>query len=100
QARAVLPSFIRFEGRDGCDRRTWGGWLPRGDNVVAQTYQITSDVRFGSKADMCNANRHVRFTPKSDIKCDTGNVRFGPKADIDILFDHLVGACEHRMRYF
>jgi hypothetical protein len=26
------------------------------------------DVRFGSKADMCNAKRHVRFTPNSDRK--------------------------------
>src|SRR5262249_24781094 len=24
------------------------------------------NVRFGSKADMCDANRHVRFTPNSD----------------------------------
>src|SRR5262249_50470186 len=30
------------------------------------------DVRFGSKADMCSAKRHVRFAPESDIKCDTG----------------------------
>src|SRR5262249_740970 len=29
-----------------------------------------SDVRFGSKADMCSARAHVRFTPESDIKCD------------------------------
>jgi hypothetical protein len=27
-----------------------------------------SDVRFGSKADMCNAPTHVRFTPNSDRK--------------------------------
>src|SRR5262245_15044545 len=26
-------------------------------------------VRFGSKADMCSAKRHVRFTPNSDIDC-------------------------------
>ena len=25
----------------------------------------SADVRFGSKADMCSAKRHVRFTPKS-----------------------------------
>ena len=24
-----------------------------------------TDVRFGSKADICNANRHVRFIPES-----------------------------------
>src|SRR5215471_16450333 len=28
----------------------------------------------------------------------TRNVRYGPKADIAALFDHLVGACEHRWR--
>jgi len=27
----------------------------------------TSDVRFGSKADMCRAKRHVRFTPNSGM---------------------------------
>src|SRR5215813_12941581 len=27
-----------------------------------------SNVRFGSKADMCAAQRHVRFTPDSDRK--------------------------------
>jgi hypothetical protein len=26
------------------------------------------DVRFGSKADVCGAKRHVRFTPNSDRK--------------------------------
>jgi hypothetical protein len=29
---------------------------------------ISTDVRFGSKADICNAKRHVRFTPNSDRK--------------------------------
>src|SRR6516164_6029012 len=59
-----------------------------------------SNVRFGSKADMCAGKRHVRFTPNSDResrlpqkvmsasppKADmcvaTRDVRFGPKADI------------------
>jgi hypothetical protein len=27
---------------------------------------MRADVRFGSKADMCAAKRHVRFTPNSD----------------------------------
>src|SRR5215470_13131652 len=58
-------------------------------------------VRFGSKADICSAQRHVRFTLKSDIKCDKmecplwaksthkigalapcSDVRLPPKADI------------------
>ena len=31
---------------------------------------IKADVRFGSKADICNAKRHVRFTPKSGhVQC-------------------------------
>jgi hypothetical protein len=34
-----------------------------------------SDVRFGSKADMCAAKGHVRFTPKSDIECVFSDVR-------------------------
>jgi len=30
-------------------------------------------VRFGSKADMCSAKRHVRFTPKSGhVQCNQG----------------------------
>jgi len=59
-----------------------------------------SDVRFGSKADICGAKRHVRFTPNSDREsgfphkpmsalppkadmCSTlAYVRFGPEADI------------------
>ena len=58
------------------------------------------NVRFGSKADMCNATGHVRFTPNSDHEsrhaamvmsalhpkadmCSAPyNVRYGPIADI------------------
>jgi hypothetical protein len=58
------------------------------------------NVRFGSKADMCNASTHVRFTPNSDRESDfpqtvmsalppkadmcgaMGHVCFGPEADI------------------
>src|SRR5262249_34197772 len=61
-----------------------------------------ADVRFGSKADMCVAKRHVCFTPNSDResghpqefmsalppkadRCSaTRDVRFGPKADIGV----------------
>jgi len=32
-------------------------------------HQHDLSVRFGSKADMCSAIRHVRFTPNSDIDC-------------------------------
>ena len=44
----------------------------------------SADVRFGSKADMCSAKRHVRFTPESG---------HSPS------FDHLVGAAEKRWRH-
>ena len=62
--------------------------------------QAQRDVRFGSKADTCNAKRYVRFTPNSDResgipakacplyppKADMCgalvHVCFGPKADI------------------
>src|SRR5262249_42201520 len=58
------------------------------------------DVRFGSKADICSAKRHVRFTPNSDRESEfpqramsalppkadmcsaADHVRFGPIADI------------------
>src|SRR5215475_14861234 len=35
------------------------------------TLNRATNVRFGSKADICGATRHVRFTPNSDIKRDT-----------------------------
>jgi len=41
-----------------------------------------TDVRFGSKADMCGAKRHVRFTPNSDIDCVFWHVCVGPEADM------------------
>src|SRR5262249_52966709 len=40
-----------------------------------------TDVRFGSKADMCGAKRHVRFTPNSDRESGPrgeGHVCFTP----------------------
>ena len=65
-------------------------------------------VRFGSKADMCSAKRHVRFSPNSDREsglrqtvmsalppiadmCGAlAHVGFGPKADISC--NHVVAA--------
>ena len=41
------------------------------------------DVRFGSKADMCGANRDVRFAPNSDRESDfpaEGHVCFTPES--------------------
>ena len=62
-----------------------------------------SNVRFGSKADICGATSHVRFTPnsdresgppqkvmsalppKADMRGATSDVRFGAIADIRVL---------------
>jgi len=62
-----------------------------------------SDVRFGSKADICSATADVRFTPisdresglsqtimsasppKADICSALTNVRFGPIADTQLI---------------
>jgi hypothetical protein len=61
---------------------------------------MTTNVRFGSKANICSATGHVRFTPNSDresgcsqevmsalhLKADmcgaNTDVRFGPEADM------------------
>jgi hypothetical protein len=49
---------------------------------------MLADVRFGSKADMCSAKRHVRFTPES------GHSAAGQISNIEKLFDRLVDAIE------
>ncbi|MGC2011860.1 MAG: hypothetical protein WA693_12485, partial [Pseudolabrys sp.] len=36
---------------------------------------LTLNVRFGSKADMCSAKRHVRFVPITDILASQRDVR-------------------------
>jgi hypothetical protein len=38
-----------------------------------------SNVRFGSKADMCSAQAHDRFAPNATSNATYGNVRFGHK---------------------
>jgi len=40
--------------------------------VTAQATALEgpANVRFGSKADMCSAKRHVRFTPESGHTCE------------------------------
>ena len=40
-----------------------------------------SDVRFGSKADMCSAQADVRLVPKADIALRNWDIRFTPQAD-------------------
>src|SRR5215475_3684095 len=64
----------------------------KGNNYCVKLQQLSSDlsdfpacstdVRFGSKADIRAATRHVRFTPESDIKCDIVECPLRPKADI------------------
>jgi hypothetical protein len=72
-------------------------------------------VRFGSKADICNAPTHVRFTPNSDrksglphkvmsalpLKADIciarAHVCYGPKADIEAAASTLLS---NNFRYF
>ena len=71
----------------------------------------TSDVCFGSQADICGAKRHVRFTPNSDresgpprqamsalpLKADmcgaTNDVCSGPKADMWVARDDFRQTC-------
>jgi hypothetical protein len=70
---------------------------------------ITTNVRFGSLADICGAISHVRFAPnsdresghplqamsalpwKADVCSATSNVGYGPIAEIG-LFKNLIGA--------
>jgi hypothetical protein len=72
------------------------------------------DVRFGSKADICGATRHVRFTPNSDRKSEipqkamsallpkadmcsaTSDVCFGPIADMNLSRTELLQRWNYR----
>src|SRR5262245_36187208 len=71
--KLILMNFI-----EGCvSQFTLGG---RFRSAISRKRAATprSDVRFGSKAYMCDAKRHVCFTPESDM-CDAArDVRFGP----------------------
>jgi hypothetical protein len=51
----------------------------------------TADVRFGSKADMCNAPTHVRFTPNSDRESGRNFVLRGERDQAST--DHLKKRC-------
>ena len=54
---AAVPSIVEAQsiGPAGADKR-----------VALAKGGACSDVRFGSKADMCGAKRYVRFAPESD----------------------------------
>ena len=74
-------------------------WLA-GHGRSALSYEANLDVRFGSKADICSAKRHVRFTPNNGhsrlrLKCPLsamcGRLRVGKS------FFHVcsLGRCSH-----
>src|SRR4029077_17956183 len=68
---------------------------PKGRYVKLAPYD--PDVRFGSKADMCSAKRHVRFTPKSGHVQRTGACPLCANSGHQLkLFDYLVSARKHR----
>src|SRR4029079_17264455 len=53
------------------------------------------DVRFGSKADIPQCNRHVRFTPESGhLQCTRSCLLWANSGHRVWSFDHLVGAGE------
>jgi len=60
--------------------------------TVDPAHMPRHDVRFGSKADMCGAKRHVRFTPESDIDCVFGMSAMGQKRTSARLLDQLIGS--------
>jgi ubiquinone/menaquinone biosynthesis C-methylase UbiE len=46
------------------------------------------DVRFGSKADICNANRHIRITPNSDMDDPLKKAKEKAAASYNAAADH------------
>src|SRR5262249_4814013 len=96
-------------------RQSGSDIVPAKSDVLKGVIGSHSDVRFGSKADICGATSHVRFTPNCDRKsgylrfvmsslppradmCSAlAHVCFGPKADscAASLVNQLVGAFEH-----
>jgi hypothetical protein len=102
--RSCLPSHSRPpDPNDACVHRSLRslqcpnlGWLEQSKRRQADLFAMRprqffgkpvrgSDVRFGSKADICGATSHVRFAPNCDRK--SGYLRFvmsalPPKADM------------------
>src|SRR5215813_2518332 len=62
-----------------------------GDGINSRVYPERGYVRFGSKADICAAKRHVRFTPNSDRESE-------PLANRHVCFTPESGL--RRMSYF
>src|SRR5262249_14874287 len=93
-----LPSFVfwrrRYKRENAYTKVS--STRPRITSATDANSDAHLDVRFGSKADICNAKRHVRFSdresglpqtvmsalpPKADMCSAVGHVRFGPTAD-------------------
>ena len=59
----------------------------------------SANVRFGSKADMCSAKRHVRFTPESrHVRC-TSSCPLCANSGHSGSINYLVGTAEQRRGY-
>jgi hypothetical protein len=82
--------------RWGCSLYTIRGPNINPDQRGTNSLRTSTDVRFGSKADIEAPSGDVRFTPKADIAGRRLDVRLVPKADISPLFDHLISAGEQR----
>jgi hypothetical protein len=67
----IASSHCLPQGRDYADKDAiTAGICDRRNGVQGQVCTAAIEgahVRFGSKADMCNAKCHVRFTPDSDL---------------------------------
>ena len=60
--------------------------------MVYEMHPSRTDVRFGSKADMCSAKRHVRFTPESGhVRC-TSRCPLSAKSGHQPFWRSLLGA--------
>src|SRR5262245_30424624 len=87
--RISTPSVGAYR-RQRSPRRARGAWRPcsacsrRARSFTKKPLLIGShsDVRFGSKADMCSAKGHVHYSLEADICGANTNVRFGQIADI------------------
>jgi hypothetical protein len=67
-------SFARRPDVEGGDSRREAIFVSSAIKWV-KCRRVGRDVRFGSKADICSAKRHVCFTPKADIGGAQINVR-------------------------
>src|SRR5262245_30102280 len=81
---AILRLAVSRHGRGSLRSNRFPRYLERQTLLCAGQDRVgpKSNVRFGSKADICSALDYVRFTPNSDIDCIFQCVCFGPKAEM------------------